>query len=99
MHISQLHSANVNPDLKLYDASILVAREFKFLCLIFYKKLTFNKHVKYLKALNLLRVVAARIGERIVQQLKLYHSHVHSKFDYGCVMYGSARQSVLESLD
>jgi len=31
--------------------------------------------------------------------LKLYSPHVRLKLDYGCVVYGSARQSVLESLD
>jgi len=31
--------------------------------------------------------------------LKLYRSHVRSKLVYGCVVYGSALQSVLESLD
>jgi len=29
---------------------------------------------------------------------QLYRSRVRSKFDYGCVVYGSVRQSVLESL-
>jgi len=28
-----------------------------------------------------------------------YRYYVRSKLDYGCVVYGSARQSVLESLD
>jgi len=49
MHFTQLNSANADPDLKLYGAGILVVSEFKFLGLIFDKKLTFNKHVKYLK--------------------------------------------------
>ena len=31
--------------------------------------------------------------------LKLYRSLVCSKFDYGCVTYGSARQSYLRKLD
>jgi len=30
--------------------------------------------------------------------LVLYRSHVRPKLGYGCVVYGSARQSVLESL-
>jgi len=60
-----LHLANASPDLKLYDACIPVVSEFKFLGLIFDKKLTLNKHVKYLKdrcmkVLNLLRVVAVK---------------------------------------
>jgi hypothetical protein len=89
----------------LYGASIPVVSEFKFLGLIFDKKLTFNQHIKYLKdrcikALNLLRVVAHKDwGADCATLLKLYRSHVRSKLDYGCVVYGSARQSVLESLD
>jgi len=63
MHFTQLLLANVDPDLKLYGARIPVVSEFKFLVLTFGKKLTFNKHIKYLKdrcmkALNLLRVIA-----------------------------------------
>jgi len=84
---------------------IPIVNEFKFLGLIFDKKLTFNKHIKYLKdkcvkALNLLRVVAHKdCGADCATLLKLYRSHVRSKLDYGCVVYGSARKSVLESLN
>ena len=39
MHFSQFPSANVDPDLKLYGASIPVVNKFKFLGLIFDKKL------------------------------------------------------------
>jgi len=49
MHFTQLNSANADPDLTLYGAGIPVFSEFKFLSLIFDKKLTFNKHIKYLK--------------------------------------------------
>jgi len=99
MHFTQLNSANADPDLKLYGAGIPVVSEFKFLGLIFDKILTFNKLIKYLKdrcmkALNLLRVVA-----HCATLLKLYRFHVRSKLDYGCVVYGSAWKSVLESLD
>ena len=63
MHFSQLPSTNVDPDLKLYGVCIPVVNEFKFLGLIFDKKLTFKQHIIYLrdrcfKALNLWRVVA-----------------------------------------
>jgi len=104
MHFTQLPSANADPDLKLHGACIPVVSEFKFMGLIFDKKLTFNKHIKYLKetmkALNLLRVVAHKDwGADCATLLKLCRSHVRSKLDYGCVVYGSARKSVLESLD
>jgi len=38
VHLSQLHTVNVNadPDLKLYGASIQIVGEFQFLGLIFY---------------------------------------------------------------
>jgi len=53
-----------------------------------------------MKALNILRIVAHKDwGADCATLLKLYRSHVRSKLDYGCVVYGSARKSVLESLD
>ena len=53
-----------------------------------------------MKALNLLRVVAHKDwGADCATLLKLYRSHVRSKLDYGCVVYGSARQSALDCLD
>jgi len=63
MHFSQRRLANADRDIRLYGASIPVVSEFKILDLIFYKKLTFKQHVKYLKdicikALNLLQVLA-----------------------------------------
>ena len=110
MHFSQLRSANAEPDLKLYGASIPVVNEFKLtnkqiLGVIFDKKLTFKQHIRYLKdrcfkALNLLRVIAHKDwGADCATLLKLYRSHVRSKLDYGCVVYGSARKTVLETLD
>ena len=70
---------------------------------VFDRKLTFAAHIKYLKdrclkALNLLRVVAHKDwGADTATLLKLYRTHVRSKLDFGCVVYGSARPSALES--
>ena len=88
-----------------YGAPIPVVTETKFLGLVFDRKLTFAAHIKYLKdrclkALNLLRVVAHKDwGADSATLLKLYRTHVRSKLDFGCVVYGSARPSALESLD
>jgi len=49
MHISLRYSANADPDLKLYGASIPLVNKFKFLDLIFHKQLTFNQNIMYLK--------------------------------------------------
>ena len=105
MHFSNVNSVHADPDLQLYGESIPVVAETKFLGLILDKKLTFIPHIKYLKhrcmkALNLLRVVAHKDwGADCATLLKLYRSHVRSKLDYGCVVYGSARQSALDCLD
>jgi len=53
-----------------------------------------------MKTLSLLRVVAHKdSGADCATLLKLNRSHVRLKLDYGCVVYGLARKSVLESLD
>ncbi|GFO29677.1 retrovirus-related pol polyprotein from type-1 retrotransposable element r1 [Plakobranchus ocellatus] len=84
---------------------ILVKGEAKFLGVIFYQKLSFENHVKYLKnkcltALNLLRVVGhTDWGADRATLLKLYRTLVRSKLDYGSVIYGSAKKYVLRALD
>ena len=73
-----------------------VVAETKFLGLVFDRKLTFAAHVKYLedrclKALNLLHVVAHKDwGANSATLLKIYRTHIRSKLDFGCVVYGSA---------
>ena len=73
--------------------------EAKFLGVIFDTKLTFKNHNQYLKtcqkALDILRVVGHTDwgADRIIL-LRLYHSLVCSKFDYGCILYGSAHVSI-----
>jgi len=53
-----------------------------------------------MKALNLLQVATHKNwGADCATLLKLHRSHVRSMLDYGCVVYGSARQSVVKSLD
>ena len=108
MHFSNQNSIYAEPDLKLYGSPITVVTETKFLGLVFYRKLTFAAHIKYLKdrclkALNLLRVVAHKYwGADSATLLKLHRTHVRSKLDFGCVVkvvYRSARPSALESLD
>ena len=84
---------------------IKVVREAKFLGVIFDAKLTFKNHIQYLKtscqkALDILRVVGHTDwrADHIVL-LRLYRSLVRSKLDYGCIVSGSARLSILKQLD
>ena len=105
MHFCQTYTLHPDPDLKLYGSSIPVVEETKFLGLMFDRRLNFKSHLKYLKdkclkAINLLRVVAhTDWGADTQTLLRLYRSHIRSKLDYGCVVYGSARVSYLQSLD
>ena len=68
-------------------------------------KLTFEPHIKYLKArcqksLNILKVLSrTEWGADPTALLKLYRSLVRSKLDYGCLVYGSASKTALAKLD
>ena len=55
---------------------------------------------KYLKALNLLKVLShTSWGADRTTLLHLYRSLIRSKLDYGSIVYGSARKSYLQMLD
>ena len=65
----------------------------------------FRKHISVLKtqckeALNLIRVVAHLKwgGDRDTFSM-LYRAIVHSKFDYGCIVYSTASNTNLRQLD
>ena len=99
MHFCQLRGLHNDPVLKLDGVEIPVVDQYKFLGVIFDRKLSFIPHINYLKAkchkaLQLLRVVAhTDWGADKSTLLKLYRSLVRSKLDYGCFIYGSARKS------
>ena len=105
MHFCQSRKLHLDPELTLDGVHIEVVPEFKFLGLLFDSKLSFIPHINYLsnkcqKALNLLRVVSSMDwGADRKVLLRLYRTLVRSKLDYGCIVYGSARQSYLRKLD
>ncbi|GFX02210.1 uncharacterized protein TNCV_137861 [Trichonephila clavipes] len=80
-------------------------REVRFLGVIFDCKLTFLPHVLYLRkrcerSLNILKVLSNTLwGADRVSLLRVYQALILSRLDYGCVVYGSARASVLKRLD
>jgi hypothetical protein len=92
-----------DPILKLNGTPIKIAKEFKFLGVIFDSKLSFVTHIKMLKtkcakALDILKVVSnTHWGADKKVLLQLYRSIVRSKLDYGCIVYGSARKSYLQA--
>ena len=76
-----------------------------FLGLYFSNKLSFIPHIKYvkdryIKALNLLKVVSRYDwGADSIVLLRLYRALLRSKLDYGSIVYGSFRKSYIEMLD
>ena len=105
MHFCQSRKLLLDPELTLEGVQIEIVPEFNFLGQSFDSKLSFIPHTYYLsnkcqKALNRLRVVSSMDwGADRKVLLKLYRSLVRSKLDYGCIIYGSARQSHQLKLD
>ena len=95
----------MDPVLKWNNDPIQFVNEAKFFGLIWDTKLTFQPHIKYLKArcqksLNILKVFSrTEWGADQTTLLKLYRSLVRSKLDYGCIFYGSASKTALAKLD
>ncbi|GFY12850.1 uncharacterized protein TNCV_3074101 [Trichonephila clavipes] len=87
------------------NIQIPVVSEVRFLGVIFDCKLTFLPHVLYLwkkceRSLNILKVLSITLwGADRVSLLRVYQALILSRLDYGCVVYGSARASVLKRLD
>ena len=105
VHFCQLRKVHNDPELYLYGSLIPVVEDFKFLGILFDRKLSFIPHIKYLKAkclktLNLLKVLShTDWGADRTVLLQLYRSLIRSKLDYGSIVYGSARPSYISSLD
>ena len=93
------------PSLRFGPDLLPFAEETRFLGLIFDRKLSWSSHIAQLKArcdrsLNILRVLNGKSwGADRTVLLRLYRALVRSKLDYGCIVYSSARPSVLRWLD
>ena len=94
-----------DPNILLGKTPLKLVREAKFLGVIFDTKLAFKNHIQYLKiscqkALDILCVMGhTDWGADCIILLCLYRLLVHSKLDYGCIVYRSARWSILKQLD
>ena len=93
------------PIVKIGIPLLQVEESTKFLGLWWDSHLSFKKHISVLKtqckeALNLIRVVAhLKWGGDRDTLLMLYRAIVRSKFDYGCIVYGTASNTNLRQLD
>ncbi|GFX18597.1 uncharacterized protein TNCV_3310581 [Trichonephila clavipes] len=100
MHLSVQGRVSVQENIQ-----IPIVREVRFLGVIFNCKLTFLPHILYLRkkcerSLNILTVLSNTLwGAVRVSLLRVYQALILSGLDYGCVVYGSAREFVLRRLD
>ena len=91
--------------IKIEDSVISVVDEYKYLGVIFDKKLTFIPHIKYLKnkstsAQQLLQVVVhTEWGAGRQTLIKLYRTLLRLRLDYSIFTYRSAGRSFLKELD
>ena len=105
VHFCQLRKMHNNPLIKLEHTDIPVVDEYKFLDIMFDRKLSFLPHIKYLKtkttrAQQLLQVVAhTKWGADRQMLLKSYRAVVCSQLDYGSFIYRSTRKSYVKMLD
>ena len=83
------------PIVRIGNTLLPVEESTKFLGLWWDSHLSFRKHISVLKtqckeALNLIQVVAHLKWGGDLTLLMLYRAIVCSRFDYGCIVYGSA---------
>ncbi|GBM52016.1 hypothetical protein AVEN_226011-1, partial [Araneus ventricosus] len=94
-----------DPELFLNGVPIRFLDNYKFLGIVFDKRLTFLPHIasirkRCLRSLNILRTLSnTSWGADRSCLLHVYRSIIRSMIDYGSVVYGSARPSYLKRLD
>ena len=113
MHISSSKSATVVfgrkdksvIDLKIYDETIPVEKQHKFLGVWFDSRLTWSKHIneiviKCKKRLNLLKCIAGtEWGKKTDILILVYKGLIRSILDYGCEAYDAASDTLKKKLD
>ncbi|GFV30249.1 putative RNA-directed DNA polymerase from transposon X-element [Trichonephila clavipes] len=105
VHFCRKRNLHPDPLIHIGNVQIPVISEVRFLGVIFDCKLTFLPHVLYLRkkceqSLTILKMLSNTLwGADRVSLLRVYQALILSRLDYGCVVYGSARASVLRRLD
>ncbi|GFU51785.1 putative RNA-directed DNA polymerase from transposon X-element [Trichonephila clavipes] len=102
---------NLHPHTLIHIGNVQIpaVSEVRFFGVIFDCKLTILPHVLYWRKkcerererfLNILKVLSNTLwGAYRVSLLRVYQALILSRLNYGCVVYGSARASVLKRLD
>ncbi|GBN31753.1 hypothetical protein AVEN_96372-1 [Araneus ventricosus] len=105
VHFCRKRSIHLDPVIHINNVAIPVVDYIRFLGVIFDRKLTFLPHILHLRkkcerSLNILKVLSRTswCADR-TSLLRIYQVVILSSTDYGCMVYGSARPTVLRRLD
>ncbi|GBO38957.1 hypothetical protein AVEN_164361-1 [Araneus ventricosus] len=105
VHFCRKRNIHIDPNIQIRNAPIPVVNEIRFLGVIFDRKLTFLPHILHLRkkcerSLNILKVLSRTSwGADRTSLIRIYQAVILSSIDYGGMVYGSARPSVLRRLD
>ncbi|XP_055944710.1 uncharacterized protein LOC129975641 [Argiope bruennichi] len=105
IHFCRKRNIHLDPNIHIRNVPIPVSKELRLLGVIFDHKLTFLPHVLHLKkkceqSLNILKVLSKTSwGADRTSLHRIYEIVILYRLDYGCMVYGSARPSVLYRLD
>ncbi|GBM82346.1 hypothetical protein AVEN_54778-1 [Araneus ventricosus] len=104
-HFCRKRNLHIVPVIYIRNFAIPVVNDIRFLGIIFDRKLTFLPHVLHLRkkcerSLDILKVLSKTSwGADRTSLLRIYQAVVLCQIDYGCMVYGSARLTVLKRLD
>uniref|UniRef100_A0A2P2I4W4 RNA-directed DNA polymerase from mobile element jockey-like n=1 Tax=Hirondellea gigas TaxID=1518452 RepID=A0A2P2I4W4_9CRUS len=96
---------HTEPNIRINGRMIIFNQTATFLGMIFDQKLNWKPHIKSLKQscmkrLSILRSIShTDWGADRVTMLRLYRALIRSELDYGSVIYASAKENVLKTLD
>ncbi|XP_055944534.1 uncharacterized protein LOC129975497 [Argiope bruennichi] len=105
VHFCRKRNMHPDPINNIRGIAIPVENDVRFLGVIFDRKITFLPHILHLrkkceKSLNILKVLSnTSWGADRPSLLRIYQAIILSRIDYECMVYGSARPSVLRRLD
>lgn len=105
MHFHKFPGMLLSPSLSIEGEVIPYKNQLKFLGMIFDPKLTWKPHISELKSsckrsMGLLKSLASTDwGAEPLMLMNLYRALIRSKLDYGAVVYNSACETTLKTLD
>ncbi|GBM34961.1 hypothetical protein AVEN_240335-1 [Araneus ventricosus] len=105
VHFCRKRKLHLDPAIHIQNIAIPIVNDIRFLGVIFDRKLTFIPHILHLRkkcerSLNILKVLPKTSwGADRTSLLRIHQAVIISRIDYGYMVYGSARPTVLRWLD